>query len=691
MDGAMEMGSLPKSGFDEGQSRFAILLPVKAEGGSLQTQQTDRLHRFFASMIRSRHGRYCSVCRLNALRKTLTSPTQHYVVILGIDVGGEQSLAVRTLRRIFAAENITVAVESLEPGGRICAYWRTMARTAYRDHASDFYLLLGDDVEIISNGVSCWTDVVENEFLAMYCRDGAGRHTSFGCVALRDKQAPGFPTFPVLCKSHMEAFNGEIFDGEFVNQDADPFLFQLYRRFGAARYSSVCMQNHCGGARNVPGGGAYVPPRYAPHNINWKPKIDGAAALLRRYADMHLGSQGVAPRTTIDVIVPTYRMNREYIERICALRSTKAELCFIIIIDNPLAAAAAETASAALGELSWLTALATTRDDVRVRVNDVNRGASYSRNRGLDEAAAAWIVFLDDDVIPDPAIIDAYTDAIEAHGTAVDGFVGYSDLPSEPRVYPTAVHLSGVSFFWRAARQMVSVPWGITANLCVRRLGNMRFNEVFSKTGGGEDIDFCLQLPRLGLHCVPAARICHPWWSNGSRVYNHFFNWSYSDSQLQDIYPEYTYRSPPDSAEFFVLTATGLITWHSWFHNADSTGYPTLFVKIVGGIVLVFLRVLSVEVLFDMYEHLYLCREQEPHARGWLRFAASLESTLIRSWSRCGRLLGHLRRGRLHNNVCKRFDWFCGQTAGVVEREQWNAWWRFAVFAAVTALALGGA
>jgi hypothetical protein len=52
MDGAMEMRSLPKSGFDEGQSRFAILLPVKAEGGSLQLQQMDRLHVFFASIMR---------------------------------------------------------------------------------------------------------------------------------------------------------------------------------------------------------------------------------------------------------------------------------------------------------------------------------------------------------------------------------------------------------------------------------------------------------------------------------------------------------------------------------------------------------------------------------------------------------------------------------------------------------------
>jgi hypothetical protein len=56
----------------------------------------------------------------------------------------------------------------------------------------------------------------------------------FGCIAFHDRSCPNFPSFPIVTKLHYELFEEKIFPDIFVNQDADPFLFELYKRFDAA-------------------------------------------------------------------------------------------------------------------------------------------------------------------------------------------------------------------------------------------------------------------------------------------------------------------------------------------------------------------------------------------------------------------------------------------------------------------------
>ena len=129
-------------------------------------------------------------------------------------------------------------------------------------------------------------------------------------------------------------------------------------------------------------------------------------------------------------------------------------------------------------------------------------------------------------------------------------------------------------------------PWGITANLLFNRSCNMhnmipdgnmdnsddngyngnlnssllsdnmdlRFDDAFIKTGGGEDIDFCLKLRKQPLKCVVTAVCHHPWWNNGNRCYSHFYNWAIGDSLLIDKYPHFTYRNWPNVVECFATT-----------------------------------------------------------------------------------------------------------------------------------------
>lgn len=116
----------------------------------------------------------------------------------------------------------TIAFEL--PAGSICRYWTELARAAYAGGA-DFFVLLGDDVELWSPG---WPGRIWGAFedLAADRRVPVG----FGCIALADRSFPGFPTFPVVGRIHLDIFGGEILPSCFVNQDGDPFLWQLYRR-----------------------------------------------------------------------------------------------------------------------------------------------------------------------------------------------------------------------------------------------------------------------------------------------------------------------------------------------------------------------------------------------------------------------------------------------------------------------------
>ena len=100
---------------------------------------------------------------------------------------------------------------------------------------------------------------------------------------------------------------------------------------------------------------------------------------------------------------------------------------------------------------------------------------------------------------------------------------------------------------------------------------NVLFNPVFPKTGGGEDIDYCLKKKEFFIKNVengkpfigaPNVIITHPWWNNGNKDYKRFYLWATGDGRLVKMYPELSYNDlAPNSAEllfgsilFFIIT-----------------------------------------------------------------------------------------------------------------------------------------
>jgi hypothetical protein len=68
-----------------------------------------------------------------------------------------------------------------------------------------------------------------------------------------------------------------------------------------------------------------------------------------------------------------------------------------------------------------------------------------------------------------------------------------------------------MTFFYDVARRMAQPPWGVTANLCIRSRAGVWFSDAYPRSGGGEDVDFCLRLKDM-LVAVPEARVTHPFW-----------------------------------------------------------------------------------------------------------------------------------------------------------------------------------
>ena len=102
----------------------------------------------------------------------------------------------------------------------ICPIWASLALKAYRLGCS-YFVLWGDDVRV--DPADWFTQMVQPTL----------GPADLGCVAPIDVNDPSVTTFPIVTRAHFDVF-GRLFSPRFINQDADPYLFELYRRVGRA-------------------------------------------------------------------------------------------------------------------------------------------------------------------------------------------------------------------------------------------------------------------------------------------------------------------------------------------------------------------------------------------------------------------------------------------------------------------------
>lgn len=635
---------------------FAILLPVTSRGTACHEDCIDNLTRFGLSLSRTTknetHPRHSASFRLKIY---LALDTDDRFLVDG-------TKAEDALRSSDGFEIHRIVCDF--PKGHVYRLWRECAKRAWKEGA-DYMCLMGDDVELLDDG---WLQDVARNFSRLSNNDE--NLAGFGCVAFTNTSFPGMQTLPIVSKVHMDLF-GEVIPDCFINQDGDTYLFQLYRRFGSSLTIPSRIQNNVGGSDDAR--------HQKKHAADWTfETLDGATEVIIN--SMKNKGVTIKKKITLDVVVPSYRVQMRFLKPILELKaSPTCNVMWIIIIDDPQ--------SPSTRELQREYGM---RADVRIRVNAENSGASASRNRGMEESAAEWILFLDDDVSPQNDLLIEAEAIIRAHPTAA-GFVGKSKFPPANTIFTTSVHLSGETYFWDIAEKLKDdLPWGVTANLIVKRVqDDISFDLVFPKTGGGEDIDYCIRKRDWFVHRglqgfkpAPKVVVTHPWWNEGKRTYRRFFLWAKGDSALASRFPQHCYiETLPNSAELglycFLVGTFGLTVSSS---TIAFLGYWGV------------LSVLLANIGLDFWQHLSgkIIKDSRTSLTGFRWVVAIMEGSIVRISSEAGRVAGLIERGEfIPFRPRPRFDWFVGRLgSGPLVKEINQNFQRFLAWMFIMSLAV---
>jgi GT2 family glycosyltransferase len=195
----------------------------------------------------------------------------------------------------------------------------------------------------------------------------------------------------------------------------------------------------------------------------------------------------------LSVVIPTF--NRLDLLKTCLDRLTpeiqnvSTDVYEVIVTDD----ASPEKSSSAVAtpDRPWLR-----------HVNGPQKGPAANRNNGAKNATGEWLIFLDDDCIPDATFLSGYIDAIKEHPD-YQVFEGctLAERPKARMDEEAPINEKG-GYLW-------------SCNFMVKR-------SLFDKLGGFcelypyacmEDVDFCEQLKMGNIQFlfVPKASVIHPW------------------------------------------------------------------------------------------------------------------------------------------------------------------------------------
>jgi GT2 family glycosyltransferase len=205
-----------------------------------------------------------------------------------------------------------------------------------------------------------------------------------------------------------------------------------------------------------------------------------------------ISAPGAAPE--LSVVVPTFRREADLRRLLDGLRGqTVAGERFEVLVvdDDPDGREARIAADAGAAEPFGLRRLANPCD-----------GAAAARNHGAGAAAAPLLLFLDDDVVPDPRLLEEHL-AWHASGEGGGVLVGaYRPRPERPGFCAQVARLWWQDFFDRLAEaREITFVGALTANMSVRReildrVGD--FSEEYARARR-EDWEWGLRARRAGV------------------------------------------------------------------------------------------------------------------------------------------------------------------------------------------------
>ncbi len=251
---------------------------------------------------------------------------------------------------------------------------------------------------------------------------------------------------------------------------------------------------------------------------------------------------------SIDVVIPSFRLNEVNLLPVFRLRTRHlTPVRFYLVIDNPQA-----EIPDSIRELAG-------SGQIKLLLNSENKGASFTRNRGLEAGTGEWILFLDDDLQVPENLLEIYLDAA-LHFPEETGFIGLVSLPAARTDFTRAIETSGAMDIFSVAARRPSFAWGATANIMLSRsaIGEERFSLLFPKSGGGEDVDLLLRIREKNGYrnykTLPQASVEHPWWKDGRVDFKKPWRYGKGNSLLGERNPAYAYHDFFNTPETLLLS-----------------------------------------------------------------------------------------------------------------------------------------
>jgi GT2 family glycosyltransferase/peptidoglycan/xylan/chitin deacetylase (PgdA/CDA1 family) len=206
--------------------------------------------------------------------------------------------------------------------------------------------------------------------------------------------------------------------------------------------------------------------------------------------------------TRFSVVIPTYRRREVVLRNVAALGRQGCSDFEAIVVDDGSGDGTADALRAL--EPSFPLAV----------IEQENTGAASARNAGARAAAGEILLFLDDDMEPDPELLAEHD---RSHRAGAELVIG--DLPVHPDSPPGLLSW-GVGFWAETRRQRLTAAGAevglddlLTGQMSISRAAFERlggFDTSFTREGlfGGEDIDFGYRALKAGLKVVfnPQAR-----------------------------------------------------------------------------------------------------------------------------------------------------------------------------------------
>jgi len=201
------------------------------------------------------------------------------------------------------------------------------------------------------------------------------------------------------------------------------------------------------------------------------------------------------------VVIPTYRRRERVLRHVEALAEQTWKDFEVIVVDD----GSGDGTAAALRRLETPFPL--------IVVEQENQGAAQARNVGARAAAGELLLFLDDDMEADPALLAEHE---RSHREGADLVVG--DMPLHPGSPPGLLSW-GVGVWAQTRRERLTESGAepglddlLTGQMSISREAFERlggFDTSFTREGlfGGEDIDFSYRVVKAGMRAAfnPAA------------------------------------------------------------------------------------------------------------------------------------------------------------------------------------------